>query len=131
MMKTTAAIQDQLKALYALQIEQEAQVKSGITKISEAFTPIHMITELIGAVVKQSAPENNSEQPAYSPLWDKLTNQVGITSPVVKSTIHLVLDQLMNKWLNEQTVEKKAEKKDSKAHTAKKAALMNPSLNHF
>jgi len=127
-MKTTAAIEDQLKLLYALQKEQEAQVTEGISKLASAFTPGHIVAELLGAIVQKAPQEGNAETPIYSPLWDKLTNQIGITSPVVKSTIHLVLDQLMNKWLSEQaTIE--TEKPPGKA--AEKAPILDHSLNHF
>ena len=127
-MKTTAAIQDQLKVLYALQKEQETQVTAGISKLASVFTPGHIIGELLGAAVQKAPQEHNTEQPSYSPLWDKLTNQKGITSPVAKSTIHLVLDQLMNKWLSEQAIEK-TEKKEEK--TQRKAPILDHSLNHF
>lgn len=130
-MKTTAAIQDQLKVLYALQNEQEAQVKLGITKLSSAFTPVHLISELLGAVVQKVPQESNSEPPLYSPLWDKLTNQIGITSPVAKRTIHLVLDQLMTKWLSEQATVKKVAKSANTEKPEKKVAIMDHSLNHF
>ena len=130
-MKTTAAIQDQLKVLYALQKEQEAQVKLGITKLATVFTPVHLFSELLGAVVHKAPQESNSEPPLYSPLWDKLTNQIGITSPTAKRTIHLVLDQLMTKWLSEQATVKKVAKTASTEQPVKKVAIMDPSLNHF
>lgn len=127
-MKTTAAIQDQLTELYALQKEQEIQVTAGISKLASVFTPGHIIADLLGAAVQKAPQENSTEPPIYSPLWDKLTNQIGITSPVAKSTIHMVLDQLMNKWLSEQAIEK-TEKKAEK--TVKKAPVLDHSLNHF
>jgi hypothetical protein len=133
-MKTTEAIQDKLQLLYALQKEQEAQVSAGIAKLSSVLTPGHLISELIGSVVQKAPQSSPAEQPNYSPLWDKLTDQVGITSPVAKSTIHLVLDQLMTKWLNEQATVKKedqAEKKDMAEKTVKKIPQLDHSLNHF
>jgi hypothetical protein len=125
-MKNTAAIQDQLNLLYALQKEQEFQLTQGISKLSGIFTPVNLISELIGAVTQKSNQTSHSETGNYSPLWDKLTDQVGITSPVAKSTIHLVLDQLVTKWLqNEQNKNPMAEEKE------RKSALMDHSLNHF
>jgi hypothetical protein len=133
-MKTTEAIQDKLQLLYALQKEQEAQVSAGIAKLSSVLTPGHLISELIGSVVQKAPQSSPAEQPNYSPLWDKLTDQVGITSPVAKSTIHLVLDQLMNKWLQEQAAVKKEdqeEKTDKAEKTVKKIPQLDHSLNHF
>jgi len=127
-MKTTAAIQDQLTVLYALQKEQEKQVTAGISKLASVFTPGHIIAELLGAAVKKTLQESSAEPPIYSPLWDKLTNQIGITSPVAKSTIHLVLDQLMNKWLSEQAIVKTEEKAEK---IQLKASILDHSLNHF
>jgi hypothetical protein len=127
-MKTTAAIQDQLTVLYALQKEQEKQVTAGISKLASVFTPGHIIAELLGAAVKKTPQESSAEPPIYSPLWDKLTNQIGITSPVAKSTIHLVLDQLMNKWLSEQAIVKTEEKAEK---IQLKASILDHSLNHF
>jgi len=125
-MKNTAAIQDKLNLLYALQKEQEFQLTQGISKLSGIFTPVNLISELIGAVTQKSNQTSHSETGNYSPLWDKLTDQVGITSPVAKSTIHLVLDQLVTKWLqNEQNKNPMAEEKE------RKSALMDHSLNHF
>jgi hypothetical protein len=114
--------------LYALQKEQETKVTAGIAKLASVFTPGHIIADLLGAAIQKAPQESSSETPIYSPLWDKLTNQIGITSPVAKSTIHLVLDQLMNKWLSEQAIvqtEEKAEK------TQRKASILDHSLNHF
>jgi hypothetical protein len=85
-------------------------------------------TPVLGAAVKKTPQESSAEPPIYSPLWDKLTNQIGITSPVAKSTIHLVLDQLMNKWLSEQAIVK-TEKKAEKIQL--KASILDHSLNHF
>jgi hypothetical protein len=127
-MKTTAAIQDQLTVLYALQKEQEKQVTAGISKLASVFTPGHIIAELLGAAVKKTPQESSAEPPIYSPLWDKLTNQIGITSPVAKSTIHLVLDQLMNKWLSEQAIVKTEEKAEK---IQLKESILDHSLNHF
>jgi hypothetical protein len=127
-MKTTAAIQDQLKVLYALQKEQEAQVTAGISKLTSVFTPGQIIADLLGAAKQKAPQESNTAVPLYSPLWDKLTNQIGITSPVTKSAIHLVLDQLVNKWLSEQAIET-TEKKP--VQTADKAPILDHSLNHF
>lgn len=127
-MKTTTAIQDQLQVLYAKQKEQEAQVTAGISKLASVFTPGHVIAELLGAAVQKAPQEPSAEPQLYSPLWDKLTNQIGITSPVAKSTIHLVLDQLMNKWLSEQAAES-TEKKA--AQTVSKAPILDHTLNHF
>jgi hypothetical protein len=125
-MKNTAAIQDKLNLLYTLQKEQEFQLTQGISKLSGVFTPVNLITELIGAVTQKSNKTSHSETNNYSPLWDKLTNQVGITSPIAKSTIHLVLDQLVTKWLqNEQNKNPVTEEKE------RKSALMDHSLNHF
>jgi hypothetical protein len=125
-MKNTAAIQDKLNLLYTLQKEQEFQLTQGISKLSGVFTPVNLITELIGAVTQKSNETSHSETNNYSPLWDKLTNQVGITSPIAKSTIHLVLDQLVTKWLqNEQNKNPVTEEKE------RKSALMDHSLNHF
>ncbi|MEY5000934.1 MAG: hypothetical protein RLZZ211_970 [Bacteroidota bacterium] len=125
-MKNTAAIQDKLNLLYTLQKEQEFQLTQGISKLSGVFTPVNLITELIGAVTQKSNETSHSETNNYSPLWDKLTNQVGITSPLAKSTIHLVLDQLVTKWLqNEQNKNPVTEEKE------RKSALMDHSLNHF
>ncbi|MEY4286258.1 MAG: hypothetical protein RL511_331 [Bacteroidota bacterium] len=125
-MKNTAAIQDKLNLLYTLQKEQEFQLTQGISKLSGVFTPVNLFTELIGAVTQKSNETSHSETNNYSPLWDKLTNQVGITSPLAKSTIHLVLDQLVTKWLqNEQNKNPVTEEKE------RKSALMDHSLNHF
>lgn len=125
-MKNTAAIQDKLNLLYTLQKEQEFQLTQGISKLSGVFTPVNLITELIGAVTQKSNETSHPETNNYSPLWDKLTNQVGITSPIAKSTIHLVLDQLVTKWLqNEQNKNPVTEEKE------RKSALMDHSLNHF
>jgi hypothetical protein len=128
-MKTTDAIQDRLNLLYALQKEQEFQLNAGISKLSTAFTPVKIITDLIGGVV-QKAPETNGEAPkSYSPLWDKLTDQIGITSPIAKSTIHLALDQLMSKWLTSQTPGPGPVVKKDKILS--KELILDHSVNHF
>jgi hypothetical protein len=126
-MKTTDAIQDRLNLLYALQKEQEFQLNEGISKLSTAFTPVKIIAELIGGVA-QNAPDTNQEAPkSYSPLWDKLTDQIGITSPIAKSTIHLALDQLMSKWLANQT----PAPKEKREKVPSKELILDHSLNHF
>ena len=126
-MKTTDAIQDRLNLLYALQKEQEFQLNEGISKLSNAFTPVKIIAELIGGVA-QNAPETNSEATkSYSPLWDKLTDQIGITSPIAKSTIHLALDKLMSRWLTNQTPAPMI-KKDK---VVSKELILDHSVNHF
>jgi hypothetical protein len=124
-MKTTDAIQDRLNLLYALQKEQEYQLNTGISKLSTAFTPVKIIADLIGGVA-QKAPEINSAAPkSYSPLWDKLTDQVGITSPIAKSTIHLALDQLMSKWMEGQKPMVHEDK------VVSKELILDHTLNHF
>jgi hypothetical protein len=127
-MKTTAAIQERLQLLYTLQKEQEAQVTAGISKLSSVFTPGHIIADLISAVVPKAPQVSPGESQSYSPLWDKLTTQVGITSPLAKSTIHLVLDQLMTKWLDEQAT---INEENTVEKTVKKTTVLDPSLNHF
>jgi hypothetical protein len=126
-MKTTHAIQDRLNLLYALQKEQEFQLNEGISKLSNAFTPVKIIAELIGGVA-QNAPETNVEAPkSYSPLWDKVTDQIGITSPLAKSTIHLALDQLMSRWLTNQTQAPLIQKDK----VLSKELILDHSSNHF
>jgi hypothetical protein len=126
-MKTTHAIQDRLNLLYALQKEQEFQLNEGISKLSNAFTPVKIIAELIGGVA-QNAPETNVEAPkSYSPLWDKVTDQIGITSPLAKSTIHLALDQLMSRWLINQTPAPLIQKDK----VLSKELILDHSPNHF
>lgn len=124
-MKTTDDIQNQLSLLYALQKEQEFQLTAGISKLSSVFTPVHIISEILGTVIKQEPDKDHKEAVNYSPLWDKLTNQIGITSPLAKSTIHIALDQLMSKWLDE----KKPQQKEGK--TLQKEAVLDHSLHHF
>ena len=126
-MKTTDAIQERLNLLYSLQKEQEQQLMTGMSKFTTAFAPMHIITDLISGVA-QKANKNTSEAPkSYSPLWDKLTDQIGITSPIAKSTIHLALDQLMSKWLSSQTPTPLV--KNDKIHS--KELILDHSLNHF
>ncbi len=126
-MKTTHAIQDRLNLLYALQKEQEFQLNEGISKLSNAFTPVKIIAELIGGVA-QNAPETNVEaSKSYSPLWDKVTDQIGITSPLAKSTIHLALDQLMSRWLTNQTPAPLIQKDK----VLSKELILDHSPNHF
>ena len=125
-MKDTAAIQDKLNLLYDLQKEQEFQLSEGISKLSNIFTPVKLISELFGNVVQTIPQVSQVVNKSYSPLWDKLTDQMGITSPIAKSAIHMVLDQMMTKWL--ETNEMSAQ---NKVQTETKSELMDHSLNHF
>jgi hypothetical protein len=125
-MKDTAAIQDKLNLLYDLQKEQEFQLSEGISKLSNIFTPVKLISELFGNVVQTIPQVSQVVNKSYSPLWDKLTDQMGITSPIAKSAIHMVLDQMMTKWL--ETNEMSAQ---NKVQTERKSELMDHSLNHF
>jgi hypothetical protein len=124
-MKSTEDIQEKLDMLYALQNEQEQKLTKGISQLSTVFTPVHLISELIGSVVQKAAPQSDKEPVLYSPLWDKLTDQVGITSPLAKTTIHLALDQLMSKWLDNQKPVLNQDKPISKE------VILVPSVNHF
>lgn len=125
-MRTIDTIQEQLKLLYTLQKEQEFQLKEGVSKLSAAFTPVNVVSQLIGTALKSQTLEPTAHTSAYSPLWDKVTDQIGITSPLAKSTIHLLLEQVMNKWQSPVIIESEA--KDEKTS---QNLVMDHSLNHL
>lgn len=125
-MRTIDTIQEQLKLLYTLQKEQEFQLKEGVSKLSAAFTPVNVVSQLIGTALKSQTLEPTAHTSAYSPLWDKVTDQIGITSPLAKSTIHLLLEQVMNKWQSPVIIEPEA--KDEKTS---QNLVMDHSLNHL
>lgn len=125
-MRTIDTIQEQLKLLYTLQKEQEFQLKEGVSKLSAVLTPVNVVSQLIGTALKSQTLEPTAHTSAYSPLWDKVTDQIGITSPLAKSTIHLLLEQVMNKW--QPPVISEPEAKNEKTS---QNLVMDHSLNHL
>lgn len=97
-MKNLKELDQQLKALYELQKEQQQLLTQRVEVLQQLFSPI----QVIGQTVKQAlvAPLQNEEtaQTGYSHLWDAITSRLGIESPVVKSVLHLFLDQLLQKF---------------------------------
>lgn len=130
-MKNTAAIQDQLDLLYQLQKEQEFQLKEGISKISNVFTPSHVISGFLGSLLKQPISDQNAQARNFTPLWDKITDQMGVQSPVAKSAIHLMLDQLMERWLAKEGPADHGQDVQKVRQDVQQSALMDHSLNHF
>lgn len=125
-MRTIDTIQEQLKLLYTLQKEQEFQLKEGVSKLSAVLTPVNVVSQLIGTALKSQTLEPTAHTSAYSPLWDKVTDQIGITSPLAKSTIHLLLEQVMNKWQPPVISEPEANNEKTSQNL-----VMDHSLNHL
>jgi hypothetical protein len=90
-----------------------------------------VISGFLGSLLKQPISDQNAQARNFTPLWDKITDQMGVQSPVAKSAIHLVLDQLMERWLAKEGPTDHGQDVQKVRQDVQQSALMDHSLNHF
>jgi hypothetical protein len=124
-MKNLKELDQQLAQLYISQKEQQLLLTQRVEALQQLFSPIQAISETVKQVF---AAPNEPYQPStqsYSHLWDALTDQVGIKSPVVKSILHLLMDQMLSNF-NQRAASNLPEKE-----TKTEAIAVYHSANHF
>jgi hypothetical protein len=124
-MKTINELENQLSSLYQIQITQEKELVDNLEEVRQLFSPIQAITETVKQVLTPPTQDEQTKAQGYSHLWDALTNQMGIKSPVVKSALHLLAEQLLL------AMDKAAATAAKKEEKTNEATAVYHSANHF
>lgn len=124
-MKNLKELDQQLVDLYQLQKEQQLLLTQRVETLQQLFSPIQAISETVKQVFAAPTAQDHEVTQEYSHLWDALTDQVGIKSPVIKSVLHLLMDQLLSN-LNQRPTPVPPEKE-----TKNEALAVYHSANHF
>jgi predicted NACHT family NTPase len=124
-MKTINELENQLSSLYQLQNTQEKDLVENLEEVRQLFSPIQALTETVKQVLTAPTQDEQTKAQGYSHLWDALTNQMGIKSPVVKSALHLLAEQLLLAMDKAGAIEEKQKE------TTNEATAVYHSANHF
>lgn len=124
-MKNLKELDQRLVDLYQLQKEQQQLLTQRVETLQQLFSPIQAISETVKQVFAAPTAQDQEVTQGYSHLWDALTDQVGIKSPVIKSVLHLLMDQMLSN-LNQRSTPVPPEKE-----TKNEALAVYHSANHF
>jgi predicted NACHT family NTPase len=124
-MKTINELENQLSSLYQLQNTQEKDLVENLEEVRQLFSPIQAITDTVKQVLTAPLHDEQTKEQGYSHLWDALTNQMGIKSPVIKSALHLLAEQLLI------AISKAGAAEEKQKETTTEATAVYHSANHF
>ena len=124
-MKTINELENQLSSLYQLQNTQEKDLVENLEEVRQLFSPIQAITDTVKQVLTAPSQDEQTKEQGYSHLWDALTNQMGIQSPVIKSALHLLAEQLLI------AMSKAGAAEEKQKETTNEATAVYHSANHF
>jgi hypothetical protein len=124
-MKNLKELDQQLVDLYQLQKEQQQLLTQRVETLQQLFSPIQAISKTVKQVFAAPTEQDHEAAQGYSHLWDALTDQVGIKSAVIKSVLHLLMDQMLSN-LNQRSTPVPPEKE-----TKNEALAVYHSANHF
>jgi hypothetical protein len=124
-MKTINELENQLSSLYQLQNTQEKDLVENLEEVRQLFSPIQAITDTVKQVLTAPSHDEQTKEQGYSHLWDALTNQMGIKSPVIKSALHILAEQLLI------AISKAGAAEEKQKETTTEATAVYHSANHF
>ncbi len=124
-MKNLKELDEQLRGLYLLQKDQEIKLVQDLEQLKQLFSPIQAISETVKQVFAAATEDPKETKQGYSHLWDALTNQIGIKSPVIKGALHLLVDQMLT------TLNQKNEPTEVQKEIKQESLAVYHSANHF
>jgi len=124
-MKNLKELDEQLNGLYLLQKDQEIKLVQDLEQLKQLFSPIQAISETVKQVFTAATEDPKETKQGYSHLWDALTNQIGIKSPVIKGALHLLVDQMLT------TLNQKNEPTEVQKEIKQESLAVYHSANHF